>query len=102
MLIIDKPEITAAHGDAVEPDAGKTAYLKCIFIGLPMRIDWKKDGQPLPASYPTLHHAVFQSDSTLEETLQIHNVRAEMYGRYDCVGSNNFGEAIGHVQLTSK
>ena len=99
---LDKPEIKAVHGDRVEPDAGKTAYLKCIFIGSPMVIKWQKDNKPVPTSFPTIHHAVFQRDSSLEETLEIHNVRAEMYGRYDCIGTNKFGEATGHVELTSK
>ena len=88
-------------GAHVEPDAAKTAYLKCIFNGLPLQVTWKKDEKPVPARYPTTTHVVFNADGTMSDTLQIHNIRSEMFGTYQCNGTNKFGYDVGYLKLQS-
>ncbi|XP_063443791.1 Ig-like and fibronectin type-III domain-containing protein 2 isoform X2 [Mytilus trossulus] len=101
LMVRYKPEVLHVFGAHVEPDAAKTAYLKCIFNGLPLQVTWKKDEKPVPVRYPTTTHVVFNADGTMSDTLQIHNVRSEMFGIYQCNGTNKFGYAVGQLKLQS-
>ncbi|XP_052070427.1 Ig-like and fibronectin type-III domain-containing protein 2 [Mytilus californianus] len=101
LMVRYKPEILQVFSDHVEPDAAKTAYLKCIFNGLPLQVTWKRNEKPVPARYPTTTHVVFNADGTMSDTLLIHNIRSEMFGRYECNGTNKFGYAVGQLSLKS-
>ena len=96
----DKPNVLNVIGDHVQPNAGRTAYLKCIFEGLPINVVWTKDGNHR-INYYTSVTTIFHADGKLTDTLQIYNVRSHMYGRYQCNGTNDFGNAVGHMELKS-
>jgi hypothetical protein len=95
----DKPNVLNVMGDQVQPNAGKTAYLTCIFEGLPMNVVWTKDGNRI--NYYKSGKTIFDADGKLTDTLQIYNVRRHMYGRYECNGTNDFGYAVAHMELKS-
>lgn len=93
----DKPNILNVMGDQVPPNAGRTAYLKCIFEGLPTNVVWTKDENRI--NYYTSVKTTYHADGKLTDTLRIYNVRTHMYGLYQCNGTNDFGYAVGHMEL---
>ena len=97
LMVRYKPNVLNVMGDQVQPNAGKKAYLICIFEGLPMNVVWTKDGNRI--NYYTSGKTRIDADGKLTDTLQIYNVRRHMYGRYQCNGTNDFGYAVAHMEL---
>lgn len=93
------PAVINTIGDTVESGTGQTAYLKCNFEGLPMQVKWTKGGSSLPTGVSISSVTTFNADGTLTDSLVIYNVRDSMFGRYECNGTNEYGYAVGQVEL---
>lgn len=84
----------------VQIELGGTVNITCLASGdHPISIEWRRDGEVLPA---TAFDKMLISDNSNEQlysTLVVKNAQASDAGRYVCVAKNTFGEHESEARL---
>ncbi|KAK3091366.1 hypothetical protein FSP39_019285 [Pinctada imbricata] len=100
-----KPRVVNPTGDRQIVNSNKIGTLSCQFYGLPDKITWQKDGKNVKDLSDSFRSYATQKPilgtALIKSVLSIYYVTDKSVGDYTCIGENKFGNATGHMRLTS-
>ena len=99
-----RPSVVRVQEANVHPDTRQKGSLVCWFEGHPNQVTWTKNGKVVSAvpGKVYLYTELREHTGIVVGKLKIANVVAKDFGLYRCNGSNDYGFAVGAVQLISK